>query len=85
MIVDNPSVALRTIDEWCLAYDETDVLLIDLPKSNSAIAELVHKPAMENISVDFTYISASPDGEESYIVIGTPDIDVAMRALSQGE
>jgi hypothetical protein len=85
MIVDNPSAALRTIDDWCLAYDETDVLLVDLPKSIREIAELMHKPSIEKISVDFTYISVSPDGEKSYIVIGTPNIKVAMRAFSQGE
>lgn len=83
MIVDNPSAALRTIDEWCLAYDETDVLLVDLPESNSVIAELVNKPAMNNINVDFTYISVSPDGEKSYIVIGTPNFEATMRVLSQ--
>jgi len=85
MVVDNPSAALRILDQWRLAYDETDALLADLPNSNSALAELASKPTLENINVDFTYISASPDRQKSYIVIGTPDVEVAMRELSLGE
>jgi len=85
MVVGNPSAALRILDQWRLAYDETDALLADLPNSNSALAELASKPTLENINVDFTYISASPDRQKSYIVIGTPDVEVAMRELSLGE
>jgi len=85
MVVDNPSAALRILDQWRLAYEETDALLADLPNSNSALAELASKPTLESISVDFTYISASPDRQKSYIVIGTPDVEVAMRELSLGE
>ena len=81
MVVDNPLTALEMLGECCLAYDETDVLLVDLPNSRSALAELARKPTLENIDVNFTYISASPDGEKRYIVIGTPNIEVAMKAL----
>lgn len=81
MVVDNPLAALKILDECCLAYDETDVLLVDLPNSRSALAELARKPTIENIDVNFAYISASPDGEKFYIVIGTPNNEVAMKAL----
>ena len=46
MVVDNPLASLKILDECCLACDETDVLLVNLPNGRSALAELARKPAL---------------------------------------
>ena len=85
LVVEDSLPVLKTLDEWCLEYHETDVLLFDLPDGNRALTELARKPTRKEISVNFTYMSKSLDGEKSYIVIGTPNIEATMRALRHVE
>ena len=85
LVVEDSPAVLKTLDEWHLEYNETDVILFDLPHGNRALAELARKPTRKEISVNFTYMSKSLDGEKSYIVIGTPDVEATMRALRHVE
>jgi len=85
LFVEDRLPVLKILDEWHLKYNETDVLLFDLPDGNRALAELARRPTRNEISVNFTYMSKSLDGEKSYIVIGTPNIEATMRALRHVE
>ena len=82
MVVDKPASALKMLDKCCpLTYAETDVLLVDLPNRVGALAKLVDKLAAKKVNVNFVYGSTCPGGKKSHIVVGTPNIEAAAKAL----
>lgn len=82
LIVDKPASALKMLDECGpMTYAETDVLLVDLPNRVGALTKLADKLAAKRVNVSFVYGSAGPGGKKSYIVVGTPNVEKAARAL----
>ena len=82
MVVDRPSAALKAIAEYgSLTCSETDVLLVDLPNEVGALAKVVDKLAARKINVSFVYGSTGDGGGKTYIVVGTPNVEGAERAL----
>ena len=82
MVVDKPAAALKMLDEYCpMTYAETDVLLVDLPNKVGVLAETAAKLAKKRINVNFVYGSTGARGGRTNIVIGTPNLAAATRAL----
>ena len=82
LIVDKPTSALKMLDECGpMTYAETDVLLVDLPNRVGALTKLADKLAAKRVNVSFVYGSTGLAGKKSYIVVGTPNVEKAARAL----
>ncbi len=86
MIVDKPAAVVEVLGgQGFLSYDQTDVLLVDMPMGINGLAELAGKLDPGKVSVEFTYSCKSPDGQKSYMVVGASDIEAVMRVLEEKE
>lgn len=82
MVVDKPAAAMKAIAECGpLTCAQMDVLLVDLPNKVGALAKAAGKLAAKRINVSFVYGSTGDGGGKTYIVVGTPNIESAARAL----
>ena len=82
MVVDKPSAALKAIaDCGPMTCAQMDVLLVDLPNKVGVLAELAAKLASKRINVNFVYGSTGTGRGITNIVVGTPNIKSAAKAI----
>ena len=60
---------------------QMDVLLVDLPNKVGVLAELAAKLASKRINVNFVYGSTGTGRGTTNIVVGTPNIKSAAKAI----
>jgi hypothetical protein len=82
MVVDKPAAALKAI-AGCgpMTCAQMDVLLVDLPNKVGVLAELAAKLASKRINVNFVYGSTGEGRGKTNIVVGTPNIKSAAKAI----
>lgn len=82
MVVDKPAAALKAIAECGpMTCAQMDVLLVDLPNKVGVLAELAAKLASKRINVNFVYGSTGEGRGKTNIVVGTPNIKSAAKAI----
>jgi hypothetical protein len=82
MVVDKPAAALKAIAECGpMTCAQMDVLLVDLPNEVGVLAELSARLASKRINVNFVYGSTGAGRGKTNIVIGTPNIKGAAKAI----
>ena len=82
MVVDKPAAALKAIAECGpMTCAQMDVLLVDLPNKVGVLAELATKLASKRINVNFVYGSTGEGRGKTNIVVGTPNIKSATKAI----
>lgn len=82
MVVDKPAAALKAIAECGpMTCAQMDVLLVDLPNKVGVLAELAAKLASKRINVNFVYGSTGEGRGKTNIVVGTPNIKDAAKAI----
>jgi hypothetical protein len=82
MVVDKPAAALKTIAECGpMTCAQMDVLLVDLPNKVGVLAEAAGKLAARRVNVNFVYGSTGTGRGKAFIVVGTPNIKSAVKAL----
>ena len=82
MVVDKPAAALKAIAECGpMTCAQMDVLLVDLPNKVGVLAELAARLASKRINVNFVYGSTGEGRGKTNIVVGTPNIKSAARAI----
>lgn len=82
MVVDKPAAALKAIAECGpMTCAQMDVLLVDLPNKVGVLAEFAAKMASKRINVNFVYGSTGEGRGKTNIVVGTPNIKSAAKAI----
>jgi hypothetical protein len=82
MVVDKPAAALKAIGGFGpMTCAQMDVLLVDLPNRVGVLAELAAKLASKRINVNFVYGSTGEGRGKTNIVVGTPNIKSAAKAI----
>ncbi len=82
MVVDKPAAALKAIAGFGpMTCAQVDVLLVDLPNRVGVLAELAAKLASKRINVNFVYGSTGEGRGKTNIVVGTPNIKSAAKAI----
>jgi hypothetical protein len=79
VLTSDLSIARDIIRDLGLTFQESDVVVIDLPEETGAIARVLEDVAAAGLAITFMYAAT-----QGRIVIGAPDLDGLLAVLMKG-
>jgi len=78
-----PKKAKEVLSKLNMAYNETDVLCVNLTNKSGALAEVAEKLAKNHINISYAYCTAGAKGGRTTGVLKVADVKKAMNILQQ--
>jgi hypothetical protein len=78
-----PVRAKEVLTKLNMAYNETEVLCVDLANKAGALAVVAEKLAKNHINISYAYCTAGAKGGRTTGVLKVADVKKAMRVLQQ--
>lgn len=82
MIVDKPAKAAEVLKKSPMTFTEKEVLMVELPNTVGALAKATEKMAAHRVNISYVYGSAGTGRGKAALVISTPNIAAAEKALA---
>ena len=85
-IADDASRATTVLDKINVAYDTTDVLVVEVPSQSGAFGKVCERLANEHLSIDYAYCSFNGVHKAKggcLAVVKVNDLAKARRALTE--
>ncbi len=83
IVFASPDRAKEILSKLNMAYNETEVLCINLANKSGALAAVAEKLAKSHINISYAYCTAGAKGGRTTGVLKVPDVKKAMRVLQQ--
>jgi hypothetical protein len=83
IVFASPDKAREVLLKLNMAYNETEVLCINLANKSGALAAVAEKLAKSHINISYAYCTAGAKGGRTTGVLKVPDVKKAMRILQQ--
>lgn len=83
VIFESPERAKETLSKLNMAYNETEVLCVNLTNKSGALAAVAEKLAKSHINISYAYCTAGAKGGRTTGVLKVADVKKAMRVLQQ--
>jgi hypothetical protein len=81
-VPDNPQAAMEVLTASSLDYDQTDVLMVEVPAQPGAFAKTCDRLASEHLNIDYAYTSFGSKNGGAVAVIRVNDLVKAQKVLS---
>jgi hypothetical protein len=78
-----PKKAEEVLSKLNMAYNETDVLCVNLTNKSGALAAVAEKLAKNHINISYAYCTAGAKGGRTTGVLKVADVQKAMKILQQ--
>jgi len=82
-VFEAPKKAKEVLSKLNMAYNETDVLCVNLTNKSGALAEVAEKLAKNHINISYAYCTAGAKGGRTTGVLKVADVKKAMKILQQ--
>ena len=82
MVVDRPKEAERVLAGLNAMMQRNDVIVMDVPNSVGALAQIAERLAQAGINMEYAYCSASASQPSGALVLRTNDVEATINALS---
>ena len=82
MVVDRPKEAERVLAGLNAMMQRNDVIVMDVPNSVGALAQIAERLAQAGINMEYAYCSASAAQPSGALVLRTNDVEATINALS---
>jgi hypothetical protein len=83
IVFASPDKAREVLSKLNMAYNETEVLCINLANKSGALATVAEKLAKSHINISYAYCTAGAKGGRTTGVLKVPDVKKAMKILQQ--
>lgn len=81
-VPDSFQAAVDVLAAASLEYDQTEVLLVDVPTQPGAFARVCDRLASEHLNIDYAYTSFGSRNGGAVAVVRVNDLSKAQRVLS---
>jgi hypothetical protein len=81
LIVSNPVMAKRVLQDIGLRVTEEELLRVSLPDKPGALGEIGERLGAENITVEYAYACISTNGKKTDLILSVSDVIGAAKAL----
>jgi len=82
MVVDNPSSAVRAIEENSMLCTQSEVLVVGMPDEVGAMAKVADRLAAARVNINYVYGSTGSPGQPAQVMVAVDDIAAAEKALA---
>ena len=81
MVAANYAKAKEVLEAVNMAFNESEVLCVNLPNEPGAFAEVVEKLARNHINISYAYVTAGARGGRTTGVLKVADVKKAIKTL----
>jgi hypothetical protein len=78
VVVDQPGLARKVLDEAGVAYATGDCLALRMPNHPGGFAHIAHTLSVAGINIDYIYASSTADATTALGIFGVSDLDRAL-------
>ena len=84
VIFESSKGAKEVLSKLNMAFNETDVLCVNLTNKSGALADVAEKLAKNHINISYAYCTSGAKGGRTTGVLKIADVEKAMKVLKQG-
>jgi len=84
VIFESSKEAKEVLSKLNMAFNETDVLCVNLTNKSGALADVAEKLAKNHINISYAYCTSGAKGGRTTGVLKIADVEKAMKVLKQG-
>ncbi len=81
VVLESPQKAREILTRSNMAFNETDVLCLNLTNQSGALADIAEKLAVSHINISYAYCTAGARGGKTTGVLKVADVKKAMKVL----
>jgi hypothetical protein len=81
VVLESPQKAREILTRSNMAFNETDVLCLNLTNQSGALADIAEKLAKSHINISYAYCTAGARGGKTTGVLKVADVKKAMKIL----
>lgn len=81
LVVDKPEAAVEALTDEGFAFTQSEVLVVPLQNKVGVLAEVCEKLAGARVNISFLYGSTGKGRGTTHVVVGTPNMKAAEKAL----
>jgi hypothetical protein len=85
VVLESPQKAREILTRSNMAFNETDVLCLNLTNQSGALAAIAEKLAKSHINISYAYCTAGARGGKTTGVLKVADVKKAMKILEPSQ